>query len=166
MAKLEISSFLHICWQCNVTLILPILCDKTHNFSCMTIYNYNVDLKKQHNSWWKTTDLSSFSNCVTHVVLSCIKLYMFQIGKCNMCGCHNGRLTCTDIKGCKDDSEHQDEHKRRCEQCQEAPMKLVCGRDGRTYRSRCVAVNCSGLGENDILDGPCSNQVKSVTKIT
>ena len=92
-----------------------------------------------------------------------ILLLFSQIGKCNICGCHNGRLICTDIEGCKDDGEHQDErdeHKRRCEKCQDVPMRLVCGRDGRTYRSRCVAMNCSGWGENDILDGPCSNQVK------
>ena len=76
-----------------------------------------------------------------------------------MCGCNNGRLTCTDIDECKDRSEDRDDAEQRCDRCQDAPARLVCGRDGRTFRSRCVAMNCSGLGENDILDGPCSSQV-------
>ena len=79
-----------------------------------------------------------------------------------MCGCNNGRLTCTDIDGCRDKNDEQDEDERKCERCQDASMSLVCGRDGRTYNSRCIAMNCSGLGENDILDGPCSNQVYRV----
>ena len=76
-----------------------------------------------------------------------------------MCGCNNGRLTCTDIEGCEDEGEEDDEEERRCERCQDAPQRLVCGRDGRTYRSRCFAMNCSSLRDIDILDGPCSSQV-------
>ena len=76
-----------------------------------------------------------------------------------MCGCNNGRLTCTDIEECKDEEEGDDERKRRCERCQDVPQSLVCGRDGRTYRSRCFAVNCSSLRDVDVLDGPCSSQV-------
>ena len=76
-----------------------------------------------------------------------------------MCGCNNGRLTCTDIEECRDKNDERDENERRCEKCQQVPPMLVCGRDGRTHHSRCIAMNCSGLGENDVLDGPCSNQV-------
>ena len=86
-----------------------------------------------------------------------------QVGRCNMCGCSNGRLTCTDIDGCRDRDEEHNEDERKCERCQDTPMSLVCGRDGRTYHSRCIAMNCSGLGEDDIIDGPCSNQVQSQT---
>lgn len=76
-----------------------------------------------------------------------------------MCGCYNGRLTCTDIDECRDDNEDRDEDEMRCERCQNAAMRLVCGRDGRTYPSRCTAMNCSRLRDTDVLDGPCSNQV-------
>ena len=77
-----------------------------------------------------------------------------------MCGCNNGRLICTDIEECEDEGEADDE-KERCERCQHAPQRLVCGRDGRTFRSRCHAMNCSDLRDVDILDGPCSGQVSN-----
>ena len=77
-----------------------------------------------------------------------------------MCGCNNGRLTCTDIDDCRDDDEDRDEDETRCERCQDAPTRLVCGRDRVTYRSLCTAINCSRLRDSDILkDGPCTNQV-------
>ena len=81
---------------------------------------------------------------------------------CNLCGCNNGRLTCTDIDGCRDEDEERDEDKMRCERCQDAPARLVCGRDGRTYRSRCIARNCSRLGDDDVIDGPCPSQVRKI----
>ena len=87
--------------------------------------------------------------------------YSWQVGKCNMCGCNNGRLTCTDIEECEDEGEEDDDKERRCERCQDAPQRLVCGRDGRTFRSRCHAMNCSGLSDIDVLDGPCSSQVSN-----
>ena len=67
-----------------------------------------------------------------------------------MCGCNNGRLTCTDSEGCEGEGEEDDEQETRCEMCQDAPQRLVCGRDGRTYRSRCIAMNCSGLRDVDV----------------
>ena len=79
-----------------------------------------------------------------------------------MCGCNNGRLTCTDIEECEGEGEEDDEQETRCEKCQDAPQRLVCGRDGRTYRSRCIAMNCSGLRDVDVLDGPCSSQVEKI----
>ena len=78
-----------------------------------------------------------------------------------MCGCNNGRLTCTDIDGCRDEGDEREEDEMRCERCQNAPARLVCGRDGRTFRSRCIAMNCSGLREQDIIDGPCASQVNT-----
>ena len=81
-----------------------------------------------------------------------------------MCGCNNERLTCTDIEECENEGEEDDEQERKCERCQDAPQRLVCGRDGRTYRSQCFAMNCSGLRDIDVLDGPCSSQV-SKTKL-
>ena len=80
-----------------------------------------------------------------------------------MCGCNNGRLTCTDIEECEDETDEEDEQEGRCDRCQDAPQRLVCGRDGRTFLSRCSAMNCSGLRDVDILDGPCSNQVGSLS---
>ena len=88
-------------------------------------------------------------------------MHVFQVGDCNLCGCNNGRLTCTDIEECEGEGDEDDEQETRCERCQDAPQRLVCGRDGRTYRSRCIAMNCSGLRDADILRGPCSNQVSS-----
>ena len=82
-----------------------------------------------------------------------------------MCGCNNGRLTCTDIEECEDEGEEDDEQERRCERCQDAPQRLVCGRDGRTYRSRCIAMNCSRLRDVDILDGPCTRQVSACSSL-
>ena len=75
-----------------------------------------------------------------------------------MCGCNDGRLTCTDIEECKE-GEERDEDDRKCEKCQDAPMSLVCGRDGRTFKSWCIAMNCSRLRDIDILNRPCPSQV-------
>ena len=87
---------------------------------------------------------------------------VLQVGDCNRCGCNNGRLTCTDIEECEGEGDEDDEQETRCERCQDAPQRLVCGRDGRTYRSRCIAMNCSRLRDEDILEGPCSSQVSSL----
>ena len=85
-----------------------------------------------------------------------------QVGDCNLCGCNNGRLICTDIEECEGEGDEDDEQETRCERCQDAPQRLVCGRDGRTYRSRCIAMNCTRrLRDEDILEGPCSSQVNS-----
>ena len=105
---------------------------------------------------WNTKLYSIYSIIIAYWNL------VLQVGRCNLCGCNNGRLTCTDIEECEDEGEEDDEEERRCERCQDAPQRLVCGRDGRTYRSRCFAINCSRLTADDILEGPCSSQVNSL----
>ena len=57
------------------------------------------------------------------------------------------RLTCTDVEECEGEGDEDDEQETRCERCQDAPQRLVCGCDGHTYHSRCIA---SGLRDVDV----------------
>ena len=61
-----------------------------------------------------------------------------------------------------EDGPEQDINCRACTRMRKSP---VCGNDGRTYPSRCFAVNCRGLGDGEIVDGRCSALV-SLMSIT
>ena len=94
--------------------------------------------------------------------------YHFQLD-CNRCNCRNGVLTCSrrtcgdDDNGEEDDDDNGDpsdpEPERRCRQCGAMRAEPVCGKDGRTYPSRCFATECRGLDTEDLTPGPCSKQV-------
>ena len=103
-------------------------------------------------------------------------LLLLQIG-CNRCRCRNGIVSCTRYD-CDDDDEEDDgeddvgddpddlEEDRNCRRCAFMRSDPVCGNDGRTYPSRCFAVNCRGLDDADVVDGPCSRRVNSIEKLT
>ena len=46
-----------------------------------------------------------------------------------------------------------------CSKCEEKKGEEVCGDNGKTYNTLCHAVNCAGLKEDDISDGPCEQKV-------
>ena len=46
-----------------------------------------------------------------------------------------------------------------CSKCEEKKGEEVCGDNGKTYNTLCHAVNCAGLKEDDIKDGPCEKKV-------
>uniref|UniRef100_A0A1B0D106 Reversion-inducing cysteine-rich protein with Kazal motifs n=1 Tax=Phlebotomus papatasi TaxID=29031 RepID=A0A1B0D106_PHLPP len=76
--------------------------------------------------------------------------------ECNICSCFAGEITCTKkqcrILGISDDSYTS-------LPCNCPPHYVpVCGRNGKTYPSACVA-KCSGLQDADIEYGACSNKI-------
>ena len=75
---------------------------------------------------------------------------------CNKCGCRNGQIRCTRAQ-C-DDSEIRD----RCQECMGKPLDQVCGINGVTYDSPCVAVYCAGLAPFDFFRGACLDVVGKI----
>ena len=78
-------------------------------------------------------------------------------------------ISCT-RRECDDDDEEDEEddvgedpddseEDRNCRRCRSLRAEPVCGSDGRTYPSRCFAMNCRGLDADDIVSGPCSRKV-------
>ena len=72
-------------------------------------------------------------------------------------------VACT-RRACEEEEEEGDdtddpEEERNCRACGAMRADPVCGRDGRTYASRCFATVCRGLNASDIRPGPCSMQV-------
>lgn len=82
---------------------------------------------------------------------------------CNLCKCSNGELFCT-RRLCEEDDDENDEdvppEERNCRECGAMRAFPVCGNDGKTYPSRCFAVNCRGLDSEDLTPGPCSSRVR------
>ena len=74
--------------------------------------------------------------------------------ECNLCGCRNGELRCTQ-QDC-DEDEIDDKCRR---QCMRDPINQVCGINGVTYPSACAAVYCGGLAPFDFVEGACSSVV-------
>ena len=70
-----------------------------------------------------------------------------------MCGCRNGEISCTQQQ-CEG-SEARD----ICPECMSEPVEQVCGNNGLTYPSSCVATSCAGLALSDIVQGSCSSVV-------
>ena len=83
----------------------------------------------------------------------------FQVD-CNMCGCRNGKITCTH-RTCEvdDDDDGDDDEEEACETCRKQSRSPVCGPDSRTYHSACYAINCLGYSPADLRPGPCSSYV-------
>ncbi len=73
---------------------------------------------------------------------------------CNMCGCRNGKVTCTNRK-----CEGDDENEGSCKSCRKQSRSPVCAPDGLTYYSACYAVNCAGHSPVDLRSGACSSYV-------
>ena len=72
-----------------------------------------------------------------------------------MCGCRNGELRCTRQR-CEG-TEFRD----MCQDCQSQPQVRVCGINGVTYPSSCVALYCAGIAPFDIVPGDCPSVVSS-----
>ena len=79
---------------------------------------------------------------------------------CKVCRCVDGHLRC--LRGvCQDeeDDDAADEDNKKCYACIRETVSPVCGNDGRTYPSSCLATNCRGLSTDDIVPGRCSEKV-------
>ena len=72
---------------------------------------------------------------------------------CNRCGCRNGQIRCT-RRQCAA-SQIRD----RCQECLSEPLDQVCGINGVTYDSPCVAIYCAGLAPFDFFRGACADVV-------
>ena len=90
-----------------------------------------------------------------------------QDGKCNMCGCRNGELQCTDLPACREEMDsdgntrERSEEDKMCDECENMPATLHCSvNDGRTFPTLCHALRCQGLSRNDVMEGACSERVK------
>ncbi|GAB0089450.1 reversion-inducing cysteine-rich protein with Kazal motifs [Sergentomyia squamirostris] len=76
--------------------------------------------------------------------------------ECNICSCFAGEITCTK-KQCKRQGIGDDLYTSL--PCNCPPHYVpVCGRNGKTYPSACVA-KCAGLQDADIEYGACSTKV-------
>ena len=105
---------------------------------------------------------------------------------CNICKCNNGKLFCT-RRLCKDDddadgdgdgdgdgddngdSDGDDDtdvsKEKKCQRCGNLEKDQVCGNDGKTYLSRCFAVNCRGLDSDTLTIGSCATRVRNYVLI-
>ena len=70
-----------------------------------------------------------------------------------MCGCRNGEISCT-RQQCEGS-----EVGGTCQECMSVPVEQVCGINGLTYPSFCVATSCAGLASSDVVQGSCSSVV-------
>ena len=75
-----------------------------------------------------------------------------------MCGCRNGSLVCTRLASCENGTEP--ETNDTCQMCRRMPISPVCGNNGRTYHSMCLAMHCGRLQPNETNTGPCSTLVR------
>ena len=99
--------------------------------------------------------LVSFYHCKCIHELLLHKAIYFDILQvdCNLCGCRNGELRCTRRK-CEERKLTD-----RCQECLSAPQEQVCGINGVTYPSGCVATYCAGLAPFDFFNGSCPSVV-------
>ncbi len=83
-----------------------------------------------------------------------------------MCRCINGQLRCTDLPSCRDGkSEEKDDDiendRMRCEACMSMPVSHVCvEHQGRTFPTRCHAMMCANVSEDQIVSGACRDNVR------
>ena len=68
---------------------------------------------------------------------------------------------------CEDDNDDDAVHEedRRYLACKKIAFSPVCGNDGKTHPSACVATNCRGLNADDVVPGPCNKKVSYKTWI-
>uniref|UniRef100_H2YTX3 Kazal-like domain-containing protein n=1 Tax=Ciona savignyi TaxID=51511 RepID=H2YTX3_CIOSA len=75
---------------------------------------------------------------------------------CNFCSCYSGNVTCTKRQCVTSDSSLED--KRLCALQLPNPYHVpVCGANGMTYSSKCVA-RCLGLLGDEVEPGACSQR--------
>nr|CAB3265511.1 reversion-inducing cysteine-rich protein with Kazal motifs-like [Phallusia mammillata] len=77
---------------------------------------------------------------------------------CNFCSCYNGVVTCTKRQCLTSKSSVEEKRKFTGVPCDcENNYSPVCGADGRTYPSLCLAA-CFGMTQSDVTIGTCSSQ--------